>query len=67
MTPRRDFLLFVTLATAAATPVMAQTATPAVDTAANAAHRPAAIPDFPASGIIRPFPGSSRRHWGRAP
>ena len=46
MTLRRDFLLFVTLATAAATPVMAQTATPAVDTAANAAHRPAAIPDF---------------------
>jgi hypothetical protein len=45
MTLRRDFLLFVTLATATATPVTAQTVTPAIETAGNAAHRPA-IPDF---------------------
>jgi hypothetical protein len=46
MTLRRDFPLFVTLATAAATPGMAQTATPAIETAGNAAHRSAAIPEF---------------------
>jgi hypothetical protein len=46
MTLRRDFLLFATLATVAAIPVMAQTATPVLETAANAAPGPAAIPDF---------------------
>src|SRR5712692_10279650 len=46
MNMQRDFLLFVTLATAAATPVLAQTATPAVGPASSATHGAASIPDF---------------------
>jgi hypothetical protein len=45
---RRDFLLLMTLALAAATPVLGQTATPAVG-AASSTQGAAAIPDF--SGI----------------
>ncbi len=46
MNMQRDFLLFVILATAAATPVLAQTATPAVGPASSATHGAASIPDF---------------------
>src|SRR5713101_2859628 len=45
MNRQRDFLLLVTLAAAAATPALAQTATPAVGSAESATHG-AAIPDF---------------------
>jgi len=46
MNIKREFLLFVTLATAAATPALAQTATPAVGPAGRATHGAASIPDF---------------------
>src|SRR6202035_3902442 len=46
MNMQRDFLLFVTLATTAAAPVLAQTATPAVGPASGATHGAAPIPDF---------------------
>ena len=46
MNRRQDFLLFATLATAAATPALAQTAAPAVEPAGSAAHGAASIPDF---------------------
>ena len=45
----RNFLLLVTLAAAAATPALGQTAAPAVGPADSGAHSAASIPDF--SGI----------------
>jgi hypothetical protein len=46
MSMRRDFLLFAILATAAATPALAQTATPVVDPVGSATHGAASVPDF---------------------
>jgi hypothetical protein len=43
---RRDFLLFVLLATGAATPTLAQTAPPAAAPAGSATNGAASIPDF---------------------
>ncbi len=54
-----NFLGFVALALVAATPTLAQTV-PAAQTSA-ATNATASIPDFSGCGIIRPFPGSSRR------
>jgi len=51
MNMQRDFLLFVVLA--AATPALAQTATPAVVPAGSAAHGAASVPTFPTCGVIR--------------
>ena len=48
---RRDFLLLVTLAAAAATPPLGQAAAPAVGPAGSEAQSAASIPDF--SGIWR--------------
>ncbi len=78
MNMQRDFLLFVTLATVAATPALAQTATPLVGPASSATHRAASIPDFsglwnhpsfpwfepPASG---PGPVTNRSRWPQRP
>jgi hypothetical protein len=49
MNMQRDFLLFVTLAAAAATPALGQTVTPAVEPANGGTQGAASIPDF--SGI----------------
>ena len=46
MNRHRNFLVFVTLAMAAATPALAQTATPAPAPASSATHGAASIPDF---------------------
>ena len=78
MNRQRKFLLFVTLASAAATPALAQTATPAVAPANSATQGSAAIPDFsrvwthpaypwfepPASG---PGPVTNRSRWPQRP
>src|SRR5499427_10797515 len=77
MCMRRDFLLFVAVATAAATPVMAQTPS-AAGLAGSEAHRAIPIPDFsrvwnhpafpwfepPASG---PGPVTNRSRWPQRP
>jgi hypothetical protein len=71
---QRNFLLFVTLATAVATSALAQTVTPAVGPASDATNGAAPIPDFsrvwfhpafpwyepPASG---PGPVTNRSRW----
>jgi hypothetical protein len=80
MNVQRDFLLFLTLATAtaAATPAMAQTAMPAVGPADSATQGAASIPDFsrvwfhpsfpwfepPALG---PGPVTNRSRWAQRP
>ena len=78
MNMQRDFLLFVILSTAAATPALAQTATPAVGPSSSATHGTASIPDFsgvwnhpafpwfepPASG---PGPVTNRSRWPQRP
>ena len=46
MNMQRGFLPFVMLATAAAMPALAQTATPAVEPASSATQGAASIPDF---------------------
>ena len=74
MNKHRIFLAFVTLATVAATPAPAQTATPVVGPVSSATHAVASIPDFsrvwthpafpwfepPASG---PGPITNRSRW----
>jgi hypothetical protein len=78
MNMQLDLLLFVTLATAAATPALAQTATPVVGPAVSATNGAASIPDFsriwnhpafpwfepPASG---PGPVTNRSRWPQRP
>ena len=49
MNARRNFLLLVTVAAAAATPALGQTAAPTAGAASSGTHGPASIPDF--SGI----------------
>jgi len=78
MNRHRIFLVFVTLATAAATPALAQTATPVVGAASSATNGAASIPNFsrvwnhpsfpwfepPASG---PGPVTNRSRWPQRP
>src|SRR6202166_3847635 len=75
---RRDFLLLVTLAAAAAMPALAQTVTPTVGPASGATNGAASIPDFsrvwfhpsfpwfepPASG---PGPVTNKSRWPQQP
>jgi hypothetical protein len=75
---RRDFLLLVTLAAAAAMPALAQTVTPTVGPASGATNGAASIPDFsrvwfhpsfpwfepPASG---PSPVTNKSRWPQRP
>src|SRR6202166_1229266 len=75
---RRDFLLLVTLAAAAAMPALAQTVTPTVGPASGATNGAASIPDFsrvwfhpsfpwfapPASG---PGPVTNKSRWPQRP
>jgi hypothetical protein len=78
MNTHRNFLLFVTLAIAAATPALAQTPTSAAAPVGNPSHSAASIPDFtriwnhsgfpwfepPASG---PGPVTNRSRWPQRP
>jgi hypothetical protein len=78
MNRQRNLLVFVTLATAAATPALAQTATPVVGPAGSATNGATSIPDFsrawnhpsfpwfepPASG---PGPVTNRSRWPQRP
>jgi hypothetical protein len=78
MNRHRNFLVFVALASAAAMPALAQTATPVVAPAGGATHGSASIPDFsrvwnhpsfpwfepPASG---PGPVTNRSRWPQRP
>src|SRR5437588_6132070 len=56
MNRNRIFLVFVALALAAATPVLAQTPTPAVRPAGSETERAASIPDFSGAWIHPAFP-----------
>src|SRR6516164_909658 len=60
---RRNFLLFATLAAAAATPALGQDAAPAVGAASSATQSAASIPDFSRIWSNSLGPGFSPPAW----
>ena len=66
MRRQRNFLPFIALVAAVATPALGQTVATGAGPASGETKGATSIPDFSRVGITRPFRGSSRQHQAQA-